>query len=729
MASLTNNEVKLTSDGLTITKNHHDSGNFTAKLTLTKDLELTVTFSYDGTSGSSQTKFNYDVGYFIKDNKGNEYLQHDRLTFSYGTAKSIKLTKTLPSSITFPCTFAFLCQACSGVSYKTVDGISFEYFKSTDDKTNYWTISDNRHTHESAPSAPTISNITCNSIKVTGGEYVREGSNGTWYTSPHTFTGYDHNTSHTYYAANLCSCGEYFISSSKTGTTLAKESKPSIGISASTGKTITISGGEQAKKGSGSWGTDHKFEGLTQGTSYTFYVRNICVCGDATDADSATYKTWDISGSCTAQTTKSLIFKATHTAGSKDPGDTNNEIVYKLYTQKEANDAYKIGAKIGKSGAEVKFEGLDPNTTYYCHAYTHYMADNDIWINGKTKQRFTIGTLTLDASAKSIRVKQTWTAKDSTGIVCSITCNGKTKTTTTSGEYIVFNNASAQGSISPGTEYTIYVSIEDSEGNSSTKSGTIKTKQTTINTIAADDITSKIIRVSGKSNYTEDKMELKIDSGSWVENNQNTKHIFNDLTHDTSHTVYCRIKDCYKYSITDGSVTTTNDSEVSISKNTYPLSLTGSILEEHQHQIITLWQAKVNNVDRNTDAIDNTEFTFVANKIKTKAKKNNPPYQAAEVTEGDDGIMSANYQIDNKIYSNNLTWYYCEYEITGVISDGYNEVTAEVTAHTTFPYSWIYINGSWKRVMPYIYTNNNWEPAVEHNNIYTGNGWKESNGE
>jgi hypothetical protein len=239
-------------------------------------------------------------------------------------------------------------------------------------------------------------------------------------------------------------------------------------------------------------------------------------------------------------------------------------------------------------------------------------------------------------------------------------------------------------------------------------------------------VTSKLIQFKSKSNNSSDTMQQKINSGDWSNVAQNTYKIYNNLAHNTSHTIYARIKGCFAFD-SSGNVTNENDSIINKSVSTYLLSLSGSIFEEHQHSLVTLWQAYVNGTACDKDAIDGTLFGFTS--MITKAKKSNPPYQSSEVTEGNNGNTTGNYQTDKKAYSTNLTWYYCEYEVIVTITDGYNEVSNKVTAHTIFPATWLYSNSDnkWHRYMPHIYTGGKYVPAVGF--IYKNNKYSEPNGE
>lgn len=336
-------------------------------------------------------------------------------------------------------------------------------------------------------------------------------------------------------------------------------------------------------------------------------------------------------------------------------------------------------------------------------------------------------------SATTISATLSWTSTDTYNEYATITCGGSRKSISNGGT-VGFTG------LTPGNSYTISFQISgtydiyeyDEEKKdyvivgtgTETASGSysLTTKKATLVIDENSDITSKIIRFKSYSNVSSDTMQQKVSAG-WASIAQNTYRIYDNLTHDTSYTIYCRIKGCYAYD-SSGNKTSTNDSMISKTVTTKLLSLNSSIVEEKQHSVVTLWQAYVAGVARDRDAIDNTLFTFTY--MDTLAIKNNPPYQASEVIEGSDGETIGNYQTDKKIYSNNLTWYYCEYIITASLTDGFNIVANTIIVHTIFPAAWIYSGGQWHRYMGHVYTNGKYVPAPAF--IYN-NKFKEPNGE
>lgn len=657
--------VTLTSSGCSGSATHNSGPTFYGSFSLSASLDLSVYISGDDNGGVSS--FNYDVGYVATGSNGVSVSGSARLSYgttpsgSYGSSDSVSLSGNL-SGLTFPISLHFTCAGCTA-----------EVGNSAWQNNSGWTIVDGRHTHIGSPGAPSISSTTGKTITVTN------GSDGLYCTT----------------------------------------------------------------NGSGWHGSTHTFTGLTQGTSYSFKCREYCPgCPDGLVLESGTTtgKTWSISGEFLASGAKSMVFKATHVAGTGGNASSRT-ITYELYTSKSTS-GNPIATKTGDNGLPVTFTDLDPGKTYYCYAYTTNLGngDNNCWLQaGSTKEETKVVGNTGDVSATTLRASVSWNAPGASSVTCIISCNGQSKSLSGSGSYIGFTG------LTPGSTYTVswvitstyivnytYTVIEN--GKEVTKNGSrtdvvettgstsFTTKKSQFNRI---NITSKIIQFDSNSNYSSDTMEHRISTDTyWDSIAQNTYVTYNNLTHNTQYTIYCRIAGCLAFD-GNGSQTNTNDSEVSKSVQTHLLSLNGSINQEHQHSLVTLWQIYVDGTARDSDAVDGTLFRFTY--MDTIARKSNPPYQAAEVTEGSNGSTSGDYQSDHKIYSNNLTWYYCEYIITASITDGYNVVASTVTAHTIFPASWIYSGGQWHRYMPNVYTNGKYVPAPIF--VYENNRFIEPNGE
>lgn len=667
--------INLTSNGCSDTAYHTKPSNpeYKGTFTLTADLKISVTFTdYEKTSN-----FNYDVGFVATGANGKTVKKSDRLSFGstpngdWGYGNSVTITGDL-SDLTLPISLYFTCAGCD-------DNKVDEYTPWLNDTA--WTILDKRHTHIDKPSKPTIVWTTGKKIRVkdnsTDGLYCTTTSDGWYDVSPYTFTD------------------------------------------------------------------------LKQGTSYKFKCRQYCPdCPDnkVYESDTVTGKTWSISGVCVSSTAKSIVFKATHVAGTE--GSTSNgtaddhTITYKLYKTKNTSGTV-VATKTGDNGIPVTFSNLDPGTTYYCYAYTTNLGDgdNNCWIEaGVTKEELKIQNSNGNVSAKTLRASVTWNAPGATSVTCTIECNGQTKTLSGNGKYVGFTGLTPGASYNVSWrvvstyKYTYEYTVINANGVEEIKTGTVTdtietsgnksftTKQSNFGTPI--NVTSKIIRFKSKSNYSSDIMEQKINNGNWESIEQDTYVIYNNLRHNTEHTISCRIAGCYAFN-ESGLATNVNDSEISDKVSTYLLSLSGSIDEQHQHSLVTLWQARVNGSNADKDSIDGTNFKFSS--MQTVSKKSNPPYQSAEVKEGIIGDTSGDYQLNKKIFSDNLTWYYCEYVVTATITDGYNKVIASITAHTTFPAAWIYSGGKWNRYMGYVYTNNKWVPAPAF--VYKNGKYIESNGE
>lgn len=528
--------------------------------------------------------------------------------------------------------------------------------------------------------------------------------------------GCDHNNNGTYLVPWDNGKGIYIINDARH-THISTPAAPTI--VKTTGKTITVRGDNKVKEGKNgeAYDSDHKFGGYEQGSEHIFYAEKSCPeCPDKlifTSSNGTTAKTWDISIVCTYKSSNTLKFKATHTAGTIGYANSNT-ITYVLYFSEDRNTAFK--RTTGNNGSEIEFTGLPTDREYYCKALTTGMDDNICGITVAIK-KFEVepfACVSVDVSAKTLRICGIWEPNDSKNIKCEFSCNGWTVTRTESEKYATFTG------LEPGATYTIKFSIYDDGGNKVSSSATVTTKKAMFNNIQN---TSKIIKYSSYSNKSEDKMEQKIDGRDYTPIYQGTYISYDNLIHNTTYKIYTRIKDCYAFDA-EGNETEINDSEISTDITTYELTLEGSIYEQHQHSIVTLWQAKVNGSNCDRDLLDNSPFNFTSTKTVAKKDIN---YQQSEIIENNNGDTIGNYQVDKKIYSTNLTWYYCKYIITAEISDGYNKVSASVTAHTTFPYTWIYNNGSWHKAIPYIYTNNKFVPAPCF--VYNNDKYIEPNGE
>ena len=595
------------------------------------------------------------------------------------------------------------------------------------------------------------------SYKTSSGSYVDIGSfgNATQYDGTSvsaTINGVDQIA--IYVTCDAPTCGLYdtqnFLGYIKLHSHISAPAAPKI--SSTTGKTITVTNGEdgiQCTTTNSAWyDSPNTFTGFSQGNSYSFRCRAYC---DGFEGDSnhifysttVTGKTWSITGQHVASGSNSIVFKATHVAGTGSITATDRTITYRLYESKNTSGAI-IATKNGNSGSAVTFSGLESGKTYYCFAFTTNLGngDNNCWIEaGATKEETQILGNSGDVSAKTLRASVSWNAGGASSVSCTIQCNGQSRSLSSSGQYVGFTG------LTPNTTYSVtwkivsiytytykYTEI-DENGKEVEKTGTGQdtvetTGGTSLTTKQAKfgspvNVTSKIIQFKSSSNYSSDTMEQRISSNnSWNSVGQNTYSIYDNLTHNTSYTIYCRIAGCYAFN-TSGSQTTVNDSEISQTVSTHLLSLSASISEEHQHSLVTLWQAYVNGVATNSDAIDGTLFEF--SYMDTLARKSNPPYQASEVVEGSNGTTTGDYQSNKKIYSNNLTWYYCEYIVTASITDGYNIVANTITCHTLFPATWIYSGGQWHRYMGHVYTNGKYVPAPVF--VYKNNKYNESNGE
>lgn len=651
---------------------------FKGEFTLSSSLQLSVTFKDPYEEEGRAGNFNFDVGFVAEGANGKTHSGSGRLSFgtlssgSYGYGNDVNLSANL-SDLTFPITLYFTCQGCDW--YVTGNYNMARWLNDKNEDTATWSIKDARdtHTHIDKPDPPTISSTTGKTITVKGGKdgiYCTTNDDG-WYNTP------------------------------------------------------------------------HKFENLKQGTSYRFKCREYCPeCPDdkVLESSAVTGKTWTISGEYIDSGVNSMTFKATHTAGTVGTA-SGHSITYKLYKSKSTSGT-PVDTKTGKNGVPITFTGLESNKTYYCYAYTNDLGngDNNCWITSGSTLKPPTSEGSGNVSATTLRASVSWNAAGAKSVTCTVECNGQGRTLSNSGGYVGFSG------LTPGAtytvtwrvitiyEYTYTYEVENEDGEIEQKTGVKNEKIETTGSASYTtkkakfgspiNTSSKIVQFKSSSNYSSDVMEQRIYSTGWDIVGQDTYQIYDNLTHNTTYTIYARIRGCFAFN-SSGEVTDMNDSEISTTASTKLLSLRGSVVEEHQHSLITLWQAYVDGNATDSDSIDGELFTFTD--MGTIARKNNPPYQSAEVIEGLDGDITGNYKTDKKIYSVGLTWYYCEYIVQASITDGHNIVSGSVIAHTIFPSSWIYTGGRWHKAMPYVYTNNQWVPAPIF--VYSNGKYNEPNGE
>lgn len=664
-------KINLTTDGYS-GQCGHSSPTFYGKISVsatTSSIKLSMSLTTNGES-TSGSFFNYDVGFTVN----GKLCGSGRWNWSGAGNHTYTLCSNYDiSNESFPITVVFVCQGCdhAGGNSHLVE------FDTGDSEFIFY---DNRHTHNNTTPTCSIESTSGTTITVkgsgTGSKAVREGS-GTWYGQPHTFTGYSQGSSHNFYARTRCNA----------------------------------SGCPESDK-------NEKISSKVTG------------------------KTWNITCSVVEQGYTTMTFGGKQTAGTG--GSNTNSINYKVY--KGDGTLFKSGTITSGNNLDsngnyrIGVTGLEPKTSYYCEVESagitnaSGVCDNTAASNKSSTYDPTPVTPSTggdDVSATTLKVDIDFGGPDGADVSCTVTCSGGGSITTSTPGCFVFTG------LTPGITYTVsYVvtitvtsTITDAKGNKKKvtntyqQSGTACTQTTYKASFGSIDVTSKIIEFSSHCNKSA-SMEQKLGYGSWE---ITSSKIYNNLTHNTSYSIYARVYGCYAFN-SDGSTSSWNDSEISTTVSTLLLSLSGSISEEHQHRIVTLWQAYVGGSARDSDAIDGTSFEFT---YKATIAKKVYPYQRSEVTEGSvdptNGKTSGTYQSDKKIYSENLKWYYCEYVIEANITDGYNVVGASVIAHTTFPHAWIYSGGRWHKAMGHVYTNGAFVPAPCF--VDKGSSFREPNGE
>jgi len=751
-AAISNNTINIT----------HEGNNFPITIAVAANGVLTITFNttsnkYFGAEYNTNTgewALSGAVGYEIVGGNGTRTTEvktfyFNNYGYSYSGTGSRSFTVNL-NNYTSPIKLRLLCNLCDGYGF---DGTihpsqSFVTLDTGGGATATWEIS--THEHVSAPGVK-CNDRTSTSITVGGGTHVRmvnsDGANITgydWVPSPNTYTGLKPSTSYYFKTGNSCDCGSYMAVSgheriSTLPATPYSEDTTQHTIELATGRNNYVRM-TNAKGNTGDWvKAPYFFEGLDEYKTYYFQAGDYYdgygyLASDVIPITTLAHKAVGVPTFSNVKTKTMTI-----TAGANG-----------TYVKRANADGTEM-ANCSWQASPFTYDQFEPKTTYYFISGYKCNGCGKMIKSGvshtTTKERFTVNDCSDKASvsATTLKVIQTWNEKGSEGISCKITCNNKEKTISTNGGYAVFTGLTAGGT------YTVSYTVTDDEGNTSTGSYNKTTKKAFINNDAAHPITktSRIIRFSGNSNYSSDTMQLAIDDKDWVNVNQNTTTAALDgLTHNTNHTLKCRIKDCYAY--TDkGLLSSINDSNIdTLTIKTHELTLIGSVIEQHQHSLITSWQAKVNGANTDKDAIDGTLFTFgtltttASSATDYQTPNDNNVSQHLTSNPATTGVYwsynadKKEYELDRNIYSNNLKWYYCKYTITANITDGYNTVAGTVDGYTTFPYSIIYDEVTKedgtktigpKKAIPYIYNGSNWVPAVAF--VHNGTKFKESNGE
>lgn len=407
----------------------------------------------------------------------------------------------------------------------------------------------------------------------------------------------------------------------------------------------------------------------------------------------------NLSLSCTGRTTRSLTFKASWKAGNK--GSTNT---------------ITIGStrKTVTNGGTVTFTGLNPNTSYTAVLHVNDGTDYTKQCAASTLSAVSNAKIYAVASGTTIRVTPSWATNSSTGCKAYITCNGTTLTQTTSGSSVRFVG------LYNGTSYTISMYVEDNELNKSTASNvSIETYEVSF---GQKDSSTKAIQFTEYISAGEDtskQLVYKISGGnaSNSNTNYNGKVIESNLDHNTTYTITGWIRGAineYGYL----------DTVKTITIKTKELSVINTSYIQHQKYIESIWQSKVNGENCDIDNLIGDYFNFKLSNCKNVGYKHNDDTinNFTYATPSNNGSVSGDYTLDKRLVSSDLD-YWAWYNIICAITDGHNIVSSILDINTLFPYSLIYVNGEYKKVMPYVYTDGKWinSPAYIHDST-----WKES---
>ena len=193
--------------------------------------------------------------------------------------------------------------------------------------------------------------------------------------------------------------------------------------------TVTSSGDLEYKLGSGSWGTNDTFAGLTNGSTYVVYIRyaeNTNYLASAEISESITLSSKNVGAAVTAPatvngspTTTSITVNAA-SLSSTNPGGQTLEYAIDTNSGAEPVSGWQPG---------LAFNGLDPNTTYYVWARsaenTNYYAGTAVASAGiKTAMAALAAPASLTVNQEGANVRKlTWStvSNASNGYIVTIT--------------------------------------------------------------------------------------------------------------------------------------------------------------------------------------------------------------------------------------------------------------------------------------------------------------------
>lgn len=275
-------------------------------------------------------------------------------------------------------------------------------------------------------------------------------------------------------------------------------------------------------------------------------------------------------------------------------------------------------------------------------------------------------SLTLTSTGKTITAKLSWTKGSNTS-------TGTIKLDTESGSSTSSPYTKTFKGLTMNKLYTVNYTVSDGS-TKLTGSKTIYTKFTKVSLVQGSTKNVKL-EVKGSSDksiiMTLDNKKANGDSYSSTFTGQGAtlmSKTIKGLKHNTQYTITCKLDEY-------------DDTVSTLTFNTNKLGLKCTKYLNHQDSIETWWQATSNNVNIDKDPIDS-----VAMKYSTTT-----------------GVMDGKYCNYTDLDPLSMN------KVSVSVTDGVNTVTASTLIQTSYPYIYIYHNGTWHRAAAYVYKNGSWK--------------------
>lgn len=506
---------------------------------------------------------------------------------------------------------------------------------------------------------------------------------------------------------------------------------------------------------------NHTFTGLKQKNTLAFSARRYCG-DDCTNEDEINKyfesenntkgQTWSIDGELVDHSTNSLEFQVEHCPGTNGGDASNTSINCELYNSSNDRSSFTNAIEritVAGSG-NVTFNNLDPDVEYYFRAWSDNIKDengkldNYIDLEAKTGSVFIPTVASVLSSATTIRASIQWEWHGSTNITSTIKCvdtdtnTAKTKTFSTSSGTSGKTHRTGFTGLVPDTIYKIEFNLKDENNNEYTITKYITTKKASCTVLPRQ--SSNALRIRAISNDESNSMmsiSLYNNDGSvkedWSDIERFNIKIFENLEHATIYKCKVKINRCHAYD-ENGEATTTNDSISEIDVNTCYLTAIvkpGSIYR-YQDAISfimnTYLSPSLTAISQTSTLYTKdpiTNFAYRISNIKIEPMAELGYCTPSSTAEQERSVPGAGWLVTERAVVLYLDCY-TKYQISVEINDGCNRIwSTPFIAYTEFPYSTMYINGHWRSIMPHIYKDGKWIPAIAYLN--SNNSWREPN--